>query len=156
MLHFVLPASLTMSIFGLLVFAGFLAVGVQESLLANPFLNSRGVLQQALPQAQTALAEFSILCGLLLIVFVEPPGKFWVGGDEYSGDRRPTFLALGLTVIFVVFLVVPSLGGFFDFVPLSGLAYLALAGAVVLWALLLRWAWRSKLVERFFGLNLES
>jgi cation-transporting ATPase E len=156
MLRFVLPASLTMSIFGLLVFAGFLAVGVQESHLVTPLAGSRFVLQRALPEAQTALAAFSVLCGLLLIVFVEPPGKFWVGGDEFSGDRRPTFLALGLLAVFVVFLGIPGLGGFFDFVPLTAFGYLAIAGAVAVWAFLLRWAWRSKLVERFFGLNLES
>ncbi len=156
MLHFVLPASLTMSIFGLLVFAGFLAVGVQTSLAADPFLTPRGTLVRALPEAQTALAAFSILCGLLLIVFVEPPGKFWVGGDDYSSDRRPTFLALGLLVIFVIFLAVPPLGAYFDFIPLTPLAYAAVAGAAVAWALVLRSAWRSKLVERFFGLNLES
>ena len=156
MLRFVLPASLTLSIFGLLVFAGFLAVGAQESLLANPLAGSRFIISRALPQAQTALAAFSILCGLLLLIFVEPPSKFWVGGDEYSGDRRPTYLALGLLVVFMIFLAVPSLGGFFDFQPLSALAYLILFATAVVWAFILRWTWRSKLVERFFGLNLES
>jgi cation-transporting ATPase E len=154
MIHFVLPVALTLSIFGLLVFAGFLAVGVQEQLLSNPLASSRFILEQALPQAQTALADFSILCGLMLIVFVEPPSKFWVGGDEYSGDKRPAMLALILLVVFVIFLAVPEIGGYFDFLPLSVLAYAIIAAITVVWGLLLRWAWRSKLVERFFGLNL--
>jgi cation-transporting P-type ATPase E len=155
MLHFVLPASLTMSVFGLMVFAGFLLFGIQEYLVTHPLLDAQDVLGIVLPAAQTALVSFSILSGLLLLVFVEPPTHFWAGGDEFSGDRRPAFLALGLMVGYVVFLAMPSLRSFFDFAPISIFGHLVIAAAAVVWMFVIRWTWRSKLVERFFSLDLQ-
>ena len=155
MLHFVLPASLTMSVFGLLVFAGFLFFGIQEYLAAHPLVEAQDILGIVLPAAQTALVSFSILCGLLLLVFVEPPTHFWAGGDEFGGDRRPAFLALGLMVGYVVFLAMPSLRSFFDFAPISIFGHLVIAAAAVVWMFVIRWTWRSKLVERFFSLDLQ-
>ena len=40
--------------------------------------------------------SFLTVCGLLLVMFVEPPSRFWAGRDEPSGDRRPTWLAIVL------------------------------------------------------------
>jgi len=156
MLRFVLPASLTMAILGLLVYAGFMAVGRQEYLLTNPPATTQAIFRAVQPMAQTALTSFSILCGLLLIVFVEPPTRFWVGGDDLSSDRRPVFLALGLLIIYIVILVVPALGGFFDFAPIGLESHLIVVAAVAVWALVLRWTWHLKLVERFFSLDLQS
>ena len=64
-----------------------------------------------------------MLCGLVLIPFVEPPTPAWVGGDELSGDRRPAFLALGMLAAFVVILLVPALRGFFELRLLPPLDY---------------------------------
>ncbi len=156
LLHFVLPSALTISIFGLLVFVGFLLVGFQNFVLLHPELDDVIATRNVLPQAQTALTSFSILCGLLLLVFVEPPSKFWEGGDKVGGDLRPTFLAIGLLVIFVVFLAIPSFNSSWDFALLTVWDYLAIAGAAILWALVLRWTWRSHLVERYFSIGFKE
>jgi cation-transporting ATPase E len=156
LLHFVLPASLMMSVFGLLVFAGFLVVGFQNGLVLNPDVDTVTLVNSVLPTAQTALAGFSILCGLMLLVFVEPPNHFWEGGDVARGDLRPTILALVLLVGYIVFLSVPSFSGFFDFTPLALEAHLIIVAFVAVWAFALRWTWRSRLVERFFSLDLQG
>ena len=38
--------------------------------------------------AQTALTIFATWCGIALILFVELPTPFWVGGNELRGDTR--------------------------------------------------------------------
>jgi len=156
LLHFVLPAALTISVFGLLVFVAFLFVAFRDFLLLHPEAGEFAAFVNVLPVAQTALTSFSILCGLMLIVFVEPPSQFWAGGDQCRGDRRPTFLAFGLLVVYVVFLSVPSLGASFDFAPLTIWSHLAIGGAVILWALVLRLTWRSRLVERYFSIDFTA
>ena len=35
---------------------------------------------------------------LLLVVFVEPPNRFWAAGGEPSDDRRPAWLVVALLV----------------------------------------------------------
>lgn len=154
LLHFVLPATLLQSMFGLGIYLAYL---VPAFFALSPFglmVESAPVFDQALVVGQTALAIFSILCGLILVIFVEPPSKWWIAGDALSGDRRPTWLALGMMVAFMVFLFLPGARDFFDFAPLRLLDYAIIAGLVVIWALVLRAAWRSHLLDRFLEVDL--
>ena len=88
--------------------------------------------------------------GLLLIVFVEPPSRWWIGGDAFSGDRRPMLLAAG-RLVFIVVMAVPALRATFELQPLSALNWALVAGATLVWLFLVRWVWRRKLLERFFA-----
>ncbi len=150
LLHFVLPAVLTMSVAAVLVFAGYLTLTHQA---LSPTYGDSAALTRAAFVAQTALTAFSVLCGILLIPFVEPPSEFWVGGDVLSGDWRPTLLSVLLLIVFLAGMAVPGLGDFFEMAPLSWTDYLILCGAAVLWALLLRWMWRARLMDRFLHLD---
>jgi cation-transporting ATPase E len=89
-----------------------------------------------------------VLCGLLLIPFVEPPTQAWVGGDVLSGDWRPSLLALGMLALYGLILAVPPLRTFFELTRLRGWDYLLMAVLVVVWALFLRVIWRARLFER--------
>ena len=60
-----------------------------------------------------------MLCGLILIAFVEPPVPALVGGDELSGDWRPTILAGLMLVAYGLMLAVPGLRAWFNLAPLS-------------------------------------
>jgi len=106
--------------------------------------------------AQTALVSFLVLSGVLLVVFVEPPTAWWTGAAVLSGDWRPTALAAGLAAAFVAVSVAPPLRGLFALSPLGlreiGLVVIALA----VWTILVRWAWRGRLLERFLGLTGSS
>jgi cation-transporting ATPase E len=106
--------------------------------------------------AQTMLTYTAIICGILLIVFTEPPTKWWVGGDVLSGDHRPTILAIGMLLLFGLFLAVPALREFYGLVLLRQPAdYAAIAVAVVIWVLLLRFTWRARLVDRYLNVALS-
>jgi len=148
--HYVLPASLILGLAGLAVFLAysFLGAGVHLAIVRM------GGSEAELGISQSAVTHFALLCGLFLIVFAEPPTRFWVGGDVLSGDRRPALLALALLVAYAVILAIPPLRGFFDLAPLSGWSYLVLGAVAAVWAFLLRWIWRADWLERF--LNIEK
>jgi cation-transporting ATPase E len=156
LLHFVLPATVLQSLFGLGIYLAYLTAAFYALAPGSPMLPALPAYEDALLVGQTALAVFSIFCGLLLVVFVEPPSAWWAGGDACRGDRRPAFLALGLLVGFVVFLFVPGARTFFDFTPMRTYDYLIIGGLAVVWGLLLRRVWRSRLLDRFLEVDLSE
>ena len=88
-----------------------------------------------------------------MVIFIEPPSRFWAGSDELSGDRRPTWLTLFLLVVLLVIAFVPALARLFDLHPIEppDMAVVGIAAAV--WVFLVRWAWNRHLLERFLGMN---
>ena len=93
------------------------------------------------------------MCGILLIPFVEPPTKAWVGGDVLSGDWRPTLLAAGMLALYAVVTVVLVLRAFFDLTLLRPWDYLLIGAVVVVWAFVLRFLWRARVFERLLSLD---
>ncbi len=150
--HFVLPAALTLSLAGLGVY---LMALVSTTQAANPGTGNLAITPGALAIAQSALTTFAIVCGLLLIPFVVPPTRAWVGGNRLSGDWRPTLLALGLLLGYVVMLVIPPLRGFFELVSLRMSDYALIGAIAVAWGLILLWIWRARLLERFLQVHWE-
>jgi cation-transporting ATPase E len=131
--HFVVPASLTIAFVGIETYLGYLSVTKDVVL------------------SRTMLTTVLMLCGLVLIPFVEPPTKGWVGGDDFSGDWRPTILAGIMLAIFVLVMAVPPLREVFELQPL-GLLDIGIALAIVfVWAFGLRFIWRAKVLERLAG-----
>ena len=133
--HFVFPAAFTVSILALAVYLGYLTTTGDEEI------------------ARTALTTTTIICGLLLIPFVEPPTQWWVGGDLLSGDWRPSLLAFGMLALYGVIVAVPPLREFFELTMLRWWDYLLLAALAIGWALLLRIIWRTRIFERLFSLD---
>jgi cation-transporting P-type ATPase E len=99
--------------------------------------------------------SFLTVCGLLLVMFVEPPSRFWAGRDEPSGDRRPTWLAMVLLLGLLTIAFVPRLSGIFDLRPVKPLDAVVIAVTALVWVFLVRWAWRRRLLERFLGTDPE-
>jgi len=140
LLHFVLPASLTLALAGL---AAYLFVA-----LTSPV--------DGFTRAQTALTVMAVPCGLLLLPFVAPPTRLWEGGNSLSGDWRPTILAAGLFASFVMLLGIQPLRSFFGLTSLTGSDYAVIALIVVVWAAVLRFTWRARLLDRFLGIDLRQ
>lgn len=93
--------------------------------------------------------------GLLLVLFVQPPTKAWVGADVLSGDRRLTWLVVGLFVVFLLFSRTWLAPRFFDLVPLRRAAdYLVVGVVAVVWAFVLRTTWRARHVGRYLHTRL--
>lgn len=131
--HFVVPASLLTSFIGLELYLGYIVATNNADL------------------SRTVLTTTLTLCGLLLIPFVEPPTQGWVGGDVYSGDKRPAILAAFMLALFVVVMAVPSFRAFFELSPLGPLDIAIILAVVAAWAFALRFIWRARVLERLMG-----
>ena len=151
---FAVPAGLAVTLVGLLLFVGY-SIPVFD-LFANGSATveeANAALTATLPRAQTVLTYFLAVCGLLLVIFIEPPSRFWAGGDKFSGDRRPTWLTIALLVGLLAIAFVPGLSELFDLRPIA-LPDMAVVGvAAAVWMFLVRWAWKHRLLERFLGIS---
>lgn len=155
-MHFTLAAGLSLGVMGLLLFA-FYSLPVQEQGFWESLRLGQASFAERAAQvenrAQTALTGFLVVCSLLLVIFVEPPTRAWVGGTVYSGDRRPTLLAGGLLLCFVLILAVAPLRAFFTLAPLALGDHLLILGLAAAWAYGLRWVWRRRLLDRLLRVN---
>ncbi|HEY6569565.1 MAG TPA: hypothetical protein VIZ22_04705, partial [Candidatus Limnocylindrales bacterium] len=139
--RFVVPAAVVSSLVGLLVFYGVLA-------LSNP---DPAALEPAAGNARTALTSFLVFVGLFLIVFVEPPIRWFAVAEPITRDRRPTYLAIGLGLAFVAVLLLPPARAFFQLIVPAPRDALIVILAVVAWVLLVRTFWAYRVVDRFLG-----
>jgi cation-transporting P-type ATPase E len=158
LLPFVLPAMTFLALFSLLVYIGYTVKQIAPLLgLLNGDMPLREIGQVITPErvinalflARNSLLTFLMFCGLLLILFVKPPSRFWAGGAPISGDWRYPLMALAMLGVFIGLLVVPGLRSLFDLELLLPIDYLILALLAFLWALLVRAAWRNHWLERF-------
>ena len=169
--RFVVPAAMSVSFFGTMVyvlgfFIGFMDISIvpvtpetiasfTEYVGIDYTLTSANAYQVEVAHlvAQTALTAFTVFASLLLIVFVEPPIEYFVGGDEFSGDWRPTLLAGGLLLAFIGVIAIEPLRAFFEMIDLPVLAYVAIGAITLIWMLLLRMSWRQRWLERFLQIE---
>ena len=173
-LHFVLPATFTIMIFGLTVYTLFyylvemkiLEVGITPEQIMEfsrwagmPEANSGSDIiaaEMGRTVAQMALTHFSIISGLLLLVFVEPPLPFFTGGNALSSDRKPALLALSVFVLYIVSLAFRDLHLPLEVLRLNVIDYLIIITITVVWAFLLRFIWRKRLLESFLQVDFEK
>jgi len=156
LLRFVVPAATATSLTGLLLFYGRLILPILERVNGRPHLPSgelENLVAANLQSAQTMLTAFLVTCGVLLILFVDPPTRWWAVANRLTGDRRPALLAFGLLTLFVVILLVPSLRHFFALAPLAALEVVIVAIVGLLWLIVVRISWQVRLMERFLGMD---
>ena len=116
-----------------------------------------GQLDLNTPVSQLAVTYGLILIGLLLIVFVQPPTRFWVGGDVFSGDRRIITMVIGLFLLFIAVTYIPLTQEWFRLGPLTRAQdYVVIAAVSVVWAMLIRLIWRSPWLRKRAGILSDS
>ena len=149
-LHFVLSSTLTLTLVALLVYFMYVVKAVLDLPPdANP-------AQVNLLVPRSALVTIILLCQMLLICFLKPPLRIFAGGEAHSGDWRYAGMALGITGIYTCILAVPNLRNFFELALLSKFDYLFLVLVALEWGFILRWFWRTRIFDRFLGVNLSS
>lgn len=103
--------------------------------------------------AQTALSTFVSMAAFGLILFVEPPTRFFTGWEpDPSPDKRPAWLAAGLVLVFLVVLNVEALASWFGLLTPGGPERWVLPLALTVWFFALRTAYRRRRFDRFLGL----
>ncbi|MFM2032139.1 MAG: hypothetical protein RLZZ297_904 [Chloroflexota bacterium] len=104
--------------------------------------------------AQTALSIFVSMTAFGLILFLQPPGKWATGWvDEVSTDKRPAWMTLGLTLIFLVVLYVPASASYFGLVAPGGPELKFFAILLPVWFLVLRTIWRGRYFEKLITVD---
>ncbi len=143
--RFVLPVAMTTCLVALGVY---LAILIPASLRlpepGNPYREG------ALPLAQTALTIFLVLCGLILLLFIEPPTRARPGRVGKYSNWWPLLLVSGLFICLLVILATPPLRGLFNLQALNAMSYLIILGAGLCYALLLWLILHFHLFERMF------
>lgn len=150
-MSFVIPAALTIAVTAILVYIFYISqeyVPLTEALERNT-----NAELGAINLARTVLTSLLTYMGLMLLVFVEPPTRFWVAGDEYSGDWRPTLSAIAMFILYTVILLVEPFREFFELATLGALDFILIAGVVIGWTGLIRFIWRSDIFEQFLGVK---
>lgn len=146
--RFVLPVAFLTCLIALGVY---LAVLIPASrtlpVPANPYREG------ALPLAQTALTVFSVLSGLILVIFVEPPSRSRPGATGHYNNWPPTLLVLALTGILSIILAIPQLYKLFNLQALDAGSYLVIAAAILLWTISLKTLLHFRILERIFSLT---
>jgi len=146
LMHFVLPAVLTASLMTLFVF-----------LIAVALAVSRGLPEATvIATARSTITVFATVCGILLVVFVAPPTRLWARGTSPSGDWRPAILAAVLLGGLTLLLSIPLGRAAFEIGALPLFDVATIVGVALLWALLLRFMWRFRLLERLLGMEGED
>lgn len=149
LLHFVIPATLTMTIVALFVYLLFLL----RAILDLPPGVPASAVDYTLPR--TALVTVLIFCHLLLLPFLKPPTRHWVGGAPFSGDLRYSGIALVMAGVTLLSLTVPILRDFFELATLSSHDILFLFAVAIEWGLIQRALWRSRFFDHFLGVDLR-
>ncbi len=135
MVHFLVPGAITMALAALTV----------------SFIFGRGLADVA--HSQLAVTHVLITTGLLLIIFVQPPTRFWVGGDVFSGDWRNTYMAIVLFILFIAATYIPLTQELLRLAPLQDIQSYAIVGAVaIVWLFVVRAIWRAPWLNRYVGI----
>ena len=163
-LHFVIPATLTLSLASILVYLYFLAENISPVFdwLSGqiPFEElGRQItfadVSRAQQVAEKAMITLQILGGLLLLPFLKPPTPAWVGGEPLSRDWRYTILAGIVLVMYGLILVIPFWQTFFELSSLNAIHYLGIGLVALIWTLVVRFTWRHALLDRFLGIKIS-
>ena len=167
---FIVPATLTMLVFGLTAYV--FAFGVVNRDLLSRIISPAAVrafeetvatLQgpirpgteqyvflRATTLAQTIVTLFSLLAGLMLVLFVQPPFPLLAGGRPLVGDKRVAWLAITEFLIFVVGWNIRLLRRFFVIALLPNMFVLGFIVLLTLaWAVVLMFVWRHRFYERW-------
>jgi len=148
MLHFIVPATLTLTPVALLVYLLYLVVAV----LNLPPTADLTQLDYTIPRS--ALVTILVLGELLLLPFLKPPTTHWVGGEPLSGDWRYTIVAAVLFGVYLLIVSLPPLRQFFELAALTPVDYLFIGLVALEWCLILRALWRSRFFDSFLGTDL--
>lgn len=146
--RFVMPVALTNLFFGAAIFVA----TYYTTRNGLRFFNGRfdsivgftlGADQESAPEVaailgRTNLIVFLILTGLITILFLQPPIRFFTSpGQPLHPDRRAAWL-VGASVILLVVIMATGLRSWLQLAMIPAWGYPALAAAVLVWTLTLR------------------
>lgn len=149
LLHFTIPATLSMTIVALIVYLLYLVRAIIDLPVGVEFSQ----VDYRLPR--TALVTILVMCHLLLLPFLKPPSKLWVGGEPLNRDWRYTIASLVLFITFIAVLIIPETQKFFELAQLNLFDFIFLILIALEWCFIQRAIWRSRFLDKFLGVDLS-
>jgi magnesium-transporting ATPase (P-type) len=147
LVHFIIPTAITMTLLTFVIYYVFLnrtpTPGFQTWVTEQ--LNYEDV---RVFYAELGVTYALLMAGWLLLFFLQPPSRLWVGAAPLRGDNRLYSLVAIMITLFVLVLSVPILQVWFKVTWLPYWTdYLIVALFVSIWAFLLSVIWRLRLIE---------
>jgi cation-transporting ATPase E len=99
--------------------------------------------------ARSMLTPFLIFTGIILILFVQPPIKFLAVAAEKTSDWKPTLMATGMAVAFMISMKIEAARNFYELILLPAREYFVIALLVGLYTLVLWVVLRNHWFDRF-------
>ena len=133
LLHFIIPVGFTSAMASLVVYFVF------RHLTGDPIY------------AQLGVTYILSLTGILMVFFIKPPSKFWVGDSPLRGDKRFVWMVLVMLILFGVLSLIPLAQELLKVAPLQHIEhYFLILGTVLVWVIL------TKLIWLFPGIKLNK
>jgi cation-transporting ATPase E len=171
-LPFVIPAITLIMMFGLVIYAaayfaalrGLLPVEVTAEQIARyetfAGFQIRGEMelksQIAGMVSRSALSWFNNLVGILLLIFVVPPIRFFVAERPLSQDKKPALLAILLLILLIAVFAIEPLRQYFELVALRRQHFVVITLLVIVWFFILRLVWRRRWLSRFLQVSFDD
>jgi len=149
--RFFLPTTLLMALMGTGVYLAYALPAKASYLAAYPGAGQKELIEFAYPHAQTALTLFSCFAAILLLLLAVPPTRWWAGGAVVRGDWRIPGVVVLLLGWMVAVLAIPLGRTLFELSELPAWQYVVIFALAVVWSLLCRLVWRSRLLDRWLG-----
>jgi magnesium-transporting ATPase (P-type) len=125
LIHFIIPVGLTSTLASLVVYFSF------RYLTGDPIY------------AQLGVTYTLSLTGILMVLFIKPPSKFWVGDNVLSGDKRFVWMVMVMLALFGVVIMIPLAQELLKVAPLRQIEhYSYILGAVLMWVVLTKLIWQ--------------
>ena len=92
--------------------------------------------------AQLGVTYTLSVTGMLMVLFIKPPNRFWAGDTPVNRDERFIWMVLVMFILFGIVLVIPLAQELLKIAPLQQIEhYLIIAGVTIVWALLTKMIW---------------
>jgi len=87
--------------------------------------------------AQLGVTYTLTLTGTLMVLFIMPPTKFWVGDSPLSGDRRFVWMVVVMFILFGIAMMIPLAQELLKVAPLLEIDhYLYIGGITLVWVVI--------------------
>ncbi|MEI6728324.1 MAG: HAD-IC family P-type ATPase [bacterium] len=157
-LNYVVPASLTMSVFAITFFAGFTLIkSLEDGNIINDLLNTnisvRNSLEGVVPVIRTFLTSFLVASGLILLNFISIKD---LQSKKIVFDWKILLSSLFLFLVFLFISIKREFGEFWGLEVLAPSDIMVLICSVIIWAYCMRKIWQHRILDRFLGVRLDG
>jgi cation-transporting ATPase E len=99
-------------------------------------------LSSSVAYAQIGVTYTLTVTGMLMVLFIKPPNRFWAGDTPVNRDKRFVWMVVVMFVLFGIALMIPLAQELLMIAPLRQWEhYLIIVGVIMIWAVLTRLIW---------------